>query len=82
MNPARLELGIYDPSYFTDIKLAENTPVVLVGAPKRCRLFLERQSWTQISNKVIVFAADRVVAALQLATAGLGSRTDVGDGGE
>jgi ABC-type uncharacterized transport system substrate-binding protein len=55
VNPARLELGIYDPSYFTDIKLAENTPVVLVGAPKRCRLFLERQSWTQISNKVIVF---------------------------
>jgi ABC-type uncharacterized transport system substrate-binding protein len=54
LKPARLDLEVYDPSYFTDIKLAETTPVVLVGAPDHCALSLERQSWTQIANRVMV----------------------------
>ena len=54
LRPARLELEVYDPSYFTDIQLAEKKPVVLLSAPEHCRLYLERQSWTQIANKVVV----------------------------
>jgi ABC-type uncharacterized transport system substrate-binding protein len=54
LRPARLEFEIYDPGYFIDIKLVEKTPIVLVGAPEHCRLSVERQSWTQIANKVLV----------------------------
>jgi ABC-type uncharacterized transport system substrate-binding protein len=54
LKPAHLEFEIYDPSYFIDIRLAEKTPIVLVNAPEHCRLSVERQSWTQIANKVLL----------------------------
>jgi ABC-type uncharacterized transport system substrate-binding protein len=52
--PGRFELQVYDPSYFTDIKLDENAAIALVNAPGDCSLFVDRQSWTQIANKIVV----------------------------
>jgi ABC-type uncharacterized transport system substrate-binding protein len=54
MKPALLELEVYDPSYFIDIKLAENDPIAVVDAPDHCRSELHRQTWTQIANKIVV----------------------------
>ena len=52
--PTKFELEVYDPAYFIDIKLAETLPVVLAGAPGHCALSIDRQTWTQIANKVVV----------------------------
>jgi ABC-type uncharacterized transport system substrate-binding protein len=49
-----LELEIYDPTYFIDIKFAEKQPVALVDAPAQCKFSIARQSWAQAANKVVV----------------------------
>jgi len=54
IKPACLELEIYDPGYFTDIKLADNSPVTMINAPSQCKLLLDRQNWTQIANKIVL----------------------------
>jgi len=38
IKPVLFELDIVDPSYFTDIKLAEHIPFVLINAPPQCTL--------------------------------------------
>jgi ABC-type uncharacterized transport system substrate-binding protein len=52
--PKRLELEVYDPSYFTDITLDEKDPITLVNAPGQCTSAAHRQSWTQLANKIVV----------------------------
>jgi ABC-type uncharacterized transport system substrate-binding protein len=38
----RLEVDVYDPTYFVDFSMAENDPVKLVGAPGACKLTVVR----------------------------------------
>ena len=54
LRPRRLELEIHDPSYFTDIQLDEKDPFTLVNAPGHCTSVANRQSWTQLANKIVV----------------------------
>jgi ABC-type uncharacterized transport system substrate-binding protein len=49
-----LELEVYDPSYFVDIRLAETAPIELVNPPTQCKFGIARQTWTQVANKVTV----------------------------
>jgi ABC-type uncharacterized transport system substrate-binding protein len=49
-----LELDVYDPSYFVDIRLAEQAPVELVNPPSQCKFAITRQTWTQVANKITV----------------------------
>ena len=49
-----LELEIYDPSYFVDIRFAEQAPVELVNPPNQCKFAITRQTWTQVANKITV----------------------------
>lgn len=37
----RLDVQVYDPTYFVDMALAKQNPVRLVGAPAECKLSLE-----------------------------------------
>jgi ABC-type uncharacterized transport system substrate-binding protein len=50
----RLELEVYDPSYFVDISFAEQAPVELVNPPGQCKFAITRQTWTQVANKIVV----------------------------
>lgn len=50
----KIEIEVYDPSYFVDIKLAGNDPVALFNAPSECELSIRRQSWAQAANKIMV----------------------------
>ena len=38
----RLQLDIYDPTYFVDFTFAEKDPVALAGAPAACKLAVAR----------------------------------------
>ena len=49
-----LEVAVYDPSYFVDISLIDEDPVVLVNAPPGCDLSIVRKSWAQVANKIVV----------------------------
>jgi ABC-type uncharacterized transport system substrate-binding protein len=49
-----LELEVYDPSYFVDIRLAEQAPVELVNPPNQCKFAITRQTWTQVANMITV----------------------------
>jgi len=49
-----LELEVYDPSYFVDIRLAEQAPVELVNPPSQCKFAITRQTWNQVANKITV----------------------------
>jgi ABC-type uncharacterized transport system substrate-binding protein len=49
-----LELEVYDPSYFVDIRLAEQAPVEFVNPPSQCKCAITRQTWTQVANKITV----------------------------
>jgi ABC-type uncharacterized transport system substrate-binding protein len=49
-----LELEVYDPSYFVDIRLAETAPIELVNPPSQCKFAITRQTLTQIANRIAV----------------------------
>jgi len=49
-----LELEVYDPSYFVDIRLAETAPIELVNPPGQCKFAITRQTWTEVANKIAV----------------------------
>jgi ABC-type uncharacterized transport system substrate-binding protein len=49
-----LELEVYDPSYFVDIRLAEQAPVELINTPSQCKFAITRQTWTQVANRIAV----------------------------
>jgi ABC-type uncharacterized transport system substrate-binding protein len=49
-----LELEVYDPSYFVDIRFAEQASVELVNPPSDCKFAITRQTWTQVAGKIVV----------------------------
>jgi ABC-type uncharacterized transport system substrate-binding protein len=52
--PAALTVEIYDPSYFVDMRFADESPVELIRAPNGCAPSIARQTWTQMANKIFV----------------------------
>jgi ABC-type uncharacterized transport system substrate-binding protein len=52
--PAGLTVEIYDPSYFVDMRFADENPVEMILAPNGCASSIARQTWTQTANKIFV----------------------------
>lgn len=52
--PTALTVEIYDPSYFVDMRFADESPVELIHAPNGCAPSIARQTWTQMANKIFV----------------------------
>jgi ABC-type uncharacterized transport system substrate-binding protein len=46
----RLDLEVYDPTYFVDFSMAENDPVKLVGAPAQCKLNVMRPTDANVAS--------------------------------
>ena len=46
----RLDVEVYDPTYFVDFSMAENDPVKLVGAPAACKLTVVRPTDTNVAS--------------------------------
>jgi ABC-type uncharacterized transport system substrate-binding protein len=57
--PAALTVEIYDPSYFVDMRFANENPVELIQAPTGCTSAIARQTWTQPENKIFVTCHER-----------------------
>jgi ABC-type uncharacterized transport system substrate-binding protein len=57
--PAALTVEIYDPSYFVDMRLADEKPVEMIQAPSGCTSSIARQTWTQTANKIFVTCQGR-----------------------
>jgi ABC-type uncharacterized transport system substrate-binding protein len=51
---AALAVEIYDPSYFVDMRFADENPVEMIHAPNGCSFSIARQTWTQTANKISV----------------------------
>jgi ABC-type uncharacterized transport system substrate-binding protein len=49
-----ITVEIYDPSYFVDMRFADENPVEMIHAPDGCALSIARQTWTETMNKIIV----------------------------
>jgi ABC-type uncharacterized transport system substrate-binding protein len=50
----RLDLEVYDPTYFVDFSMAENDPVKLVGAPAQCKLTVVRPTDANVASNAPV----------------------------
>src|SRR5215831_6679216 len=50
----RLDLEVYDPTYFVDFSMAENDPVKLVSAPAQCKLAVARPTDTNVASNAPV----------------------------
>ncbi|MBV8752820.1 MAG: DUF1007 family protein, partial [Hyphomicrobiales bacterium] len=46
----RLDVEVYDPTYFVDFSMAENDPVKLVGAPGQCKLTVVRPTDANVAS--------------------------------
>jgi ABC-type uncharacterized transport system substrate-binding protein len=46
----RLDLEVYDPTYFVDFSMAEKDPVKLVNAPGPCKLTVARPADTSVAS--------------------------------
>ena len=57
--PAALTIEIYDPSYFVDMRFADESPVEMIQAPSGCAFSIARQTWTQTANKIFVTCPGR-----------------------
>jgi ABC-type uncharacterized transport system substrate-binding protein len=57
--PAALTVEIYDPSYFVDMRFANENPVELIQAPTGCTSAIARQTWTQTESKIFVTCHER-----------------------
>ena len=54
MKAQRLDLEVYDPTYFVDFTMAEKDPVKLVGAPAQCQLTVVRPTDTNVASNAPV----------------------------
>jgi ABC-type uncharacterized transport system substrate-binding protein len=45
----RLDVAVYDPTYFVDFEMAEKDPVKLVNAPSECKLTVVRPTDTNVA---------------------------------
>jgi len=54
LTPAALTVEIYDPSYFVDMRFADESAVEMIHAPSGCVSSIVRQTWTQMANKIFV----------------------------
>jgi ABC-type uncharacterized transport system substrate-binding protein len=50
----RLDVEVYDPTYFVDFSMAENDPVKLVDAPAQCKLTVVRPTDTNVASNAPV----------------------------
>jgi ABC-type uncharacterized transport system substrate-binding protein len=46
----RLDVEVYDPTYFVDFTMAENDPIKLVGAPAQCKLTVVRPTDSSVAS--------------------------------
>jgi ABC-type uncharacterized transport system substrate-binding protein len=46
----RLDLEVYDPTYFVDFSMAEKDPIKLVNAPGKCKLTVVRPNDTSVAS--------------------------------
>jgi ABC-type uncharacterized transport system substrate-binding protein len=50
----RVDLEVYDPTYFVDFTMAEKDPVKLVGAPAACKLTVARPAESNVASNAPV----------------------------
>jgi ABC-type uncharacterized transport system substrate-binding protein len=50
----RLDVEVYDPTYFVDFTMAEKDPIALVGAPGACKLTVVRPTDTSVASNAPV----------------------------
>jgi len=50
----RLDVEVYDPTYFVDFTMAEKDPVTLVGAPAACKLTVTRPTDSNVASNAPV----------------------------
>ena len=50
----RLDVEVYDPTYFVDFSMAEKDPIKLVGAPAACKLTVVRPTDTSTASNAPV----------------------------
>jgi len=50
VKPQRLDLEVYDPTYFVDFAMAEKDPVKLVNAPGQCKLTVVRPTDSSVAS--------------------------------
>jgi ABC-type uncharacterized transport system substrate-binding protein len=50
----RVDLEVYDPTYFVDFTMAEKDPVTLVGAPAACKLTVVRPTDNSVASNAPV----------------------------
>jgi ABC-type uncharacterized transport system substrate-binding protein len=50
----RVDLEVYDPTYFVDFTMAEKDPVKLVGAPAACKLTVVRPAEANVASNAPV----------------------------
>jgi len=50
----RLDVEVYDPTYFVDFSMAEKDPITLVGAPAPCKLTVVRPTDSNVASNAPV----------------------------
>jgi ABC-type uncharacterized transport system substrate-binding protein len=54
LTPKSLTIEVYDPSYFVDLRFAEESPIELILAPGGCKFSIVHQNWSNTVNKILL----------------------------